>query len=807
MGYDMSSLSRGLGATQIDGSIKTVTTYRGKPRLQLATIPALIKSGRSGSPVWCNNQIAVVGVIDICAEELEHTQGLAIPIDAFNFTGFPISTTYGVLIDVPYLPRYYLPRNEYLNEAKENLLDRKPGKNKICIVGTVGVGKSVLATAIAHDKGVQQEFKDCILWISLGRDREPRSGEGLTQKQIVQWQSKACYSLDKGYPQFDDPNRGKLTLGNILSDRACLLILDDVWDMKQIEMFDALGQNCAMLITTRCANIVKNFRGYKIYLSKLSEKDAINLLAKWAGQEVESLPEEAYDIAEACGSLPVNLAAIGASLRGEYLDTNRWRSVLDDIRSPSRLKKIESMIPQYPYSDSLVTVQVSIEALERKVQILFLELAVFPENTPIPEEVLINYWSYLQLQENDIKDIINLIVDRSLAQRDQYGRINLHELYFDYIRSQVKNLQALHRRFLGSNFERTKNGQWCTLLDDGYIYAHLVWHMQNAGFIQKIHDLLIEETSRHENGWYEVRESAGQTAGFIDDVSIAWQLAEETSELAIKKGDLAPSVGLEIRYALILSSINSLAQNLPRALLIGLVDSCIWTPNQGLTYASHIPDARSRSKTLIELGHSLKDEQIKNEAFKKAELSDKESPFRWQLDNDFVWYMEHLRKDTFFGQINLNTDRSTEKQLEAALNAALELENSYWRAAALAELADNFSGEKRNDILKKALAAARKINDQASRNKTIEILEISRNKTGEVLNAAGKKRQNNLDPQRVKVYHEWRDNLHKLAHDSRENLLKKFDDYDFRTKFIILGGEQAIAEVMKAVVDVGFWWP
>ena len=69
--------------------------------------------------------------------------------------------------------------------------------------------------------------------------------------------------------------------------------------------------------------------------------------------------------------------------------------------------------------------------------------------------------------------------------------------------------------------KKTQNGLWHSLDDDGYIYNQLIWHLEKAGKIEEIHQLLREETSQGANGWYSKCEKEGKTANFVKDVSKA----------------------------------------------------------------------------------------------------------------------------------------------------------------------------------------------------------------------------------------------------------------------------------------------
>lgn len=133
--------------------------------------------------------------------------------------------------------------------------------------------------------------------------------------------------------------------------------------------------------------------------------------------------------------------------------------------------------------------------------------------------------------------------------------------------------------------QHTQNDLWHTLPDDGYIHNHLTWHFQQAQQEEQIHALLREETEKGRNGWCQACEQLGQTAGFLEDVNLAWTLAEQNQ-----------NIGLQCRYALMLSSFNSLAKNISKKLLIELIQYGLWSPGQGVAYARQIPDPKKRTR-------------------------------------------------------------------------------------------------------------------------------------------------------------------------------------------------------------------
>jgi len=350
--------------------------------------------------------------------------------------------TRGKLIAVPDLPPHFLPRSDDLEPLKAAVLtdvDRPVvvtgTTRKVGLQGMGGIGKSVLAAVLARDDEVRHVFSDGVLWVTISR--EP----ALTLRQ-----SQLAETLGDSPRSFEDVQQGRARLSELLADKACLLILDDVWQAKHAEAFDALGPRCRMLITTRDAGLITALGAAEHRLDVLSDEQALTLLAEWAGQAVETLPPEARDVARECGNLPLALAMIGATVRGK---PDRWGNALHRLRSAD-LEKIRRQFPNYPYPDLMRAIQASVEALASDVQARYLDFAVFPEDTPIPEAVLQTFWEPEGLDEYDTQDVVDALVDRSLARRDESGYLSLHDLQFDYVRKQAGDLPALHNRLLSA---------------------------------------------------------------------------------------------------------------------------------------------------------------------------------------------------------------------------------------------------------------------------------------------------------------------------------------------------------------------
>ncbi|MBW4478464.1 MAG: hypothetical protein KME54_16760 [Tolypothrix brevis GSE-NOS-MK-07-07A] len=390
------------------------------------------------------------------------------------------------------------------------------------VQGMGGIGKTVLATALARDEEVRRAFPDGVIWITFGQT-----------PQILTLQSDVVEALGDKQASFTEINSGKTQLRKLLTDKACLLILDDVWNLEHVSAFNVLEKRSQMLITTRDAGIITGLGAEEYQLSILNQQQALDLLADWANQAVDKLPPIALEVAHECGYLPLALSIVGAMMRGK--PTNRWQNVLEKLRCAD-LDKIRQQFPDYPYPDLLKAIQVSVEALEPEKRERYLDFAVFPEDTPIPEAVLQTFWEPLGLNKFDTEDVINKLVSKSLASWDEKGNLSLHDLQFDYVRKQIPPtplkkggydleipqtsqdmrsyekdgyisntplkrgspqaggsyaLSSLHDRLLNAYTQKYPNG-WHSLENDGYIFQNLAHHLIKAGRATELQQLLLD---------------------------------------------------------------------------------------------------------------------------------------------------------------------------------------------------------------------------------------------------------------------------------------------------------------------------
>jgi predicted Ser/Thr protein kinase len=100
--------------------------------------------------------------------------------------------------------------------------------------------------------------------------------------------------------------------------------------------------------------------------------------------------------------------------------------------------------------------------------------------------------------------------------------------------------------------------------------------------------------------WYNVRLALdGTGVGYLADVEHAWRAAERSVSEALRRGDPAEDLDLEIQCALCWASVQEVMRNVPEGLMRELVKRGIWTVALGLARANQIAQPRQRAQTLL----------------------------------------------------------------------------------------------------------------------------------------------------------------------------------------------------------------
>lgn len=380
----------------------------------------------------------------------------------------------GPLVGVPRLPTPYLERPGRLDALRARVLidayepvDLQPDQRITSITGMGGVGKTVLAAALAQTPEVRRSFADGVFWIAVGRD--VGTLRALTRTGIAVG--------DEGIQGYAGVAEARLLLGKTLAKMNCLIVLDDVWQVDVAEALQtASSKNVRILLTGRKRNLFASAGVHEVAVDELTDDEALDLLAAWTNTCREQLPVEAAEIAKGCGNLPLALAMIGATIRRQ---PDRWAYALARLRRAD-LSKIDQRLPDYAYETLDRAMLVSYEELNGDQQRKYLDFVAIPEDAAAPASMMSTWWTQEGTDPLEVTRVLDDLVDRSLLRVDERQQYTLHDVQRDFLVMRTTDEPALHVRWLKAFAAQTPGG-WATAADDGYLFDHLGYHLRRAG--------------------------------------------------------------------------------------------------------------------------------------------------------------------------------------------------------------------------------------------------------------------------------------------------------------------------------------
>jgi hypothetical protein len=372
------------------------------------------------------------------------------------------------------LPPTYVPREDLLVEVRAKLLTESPNVALISAVpsrptalhGMGGIGKTVMGRALCDDPVVQAAFPDGILWASLGKD----ATESDVIERMREWVTALGGTVSESVPGL---NTLKVRLGGLLETRACLLIVDDVWQYTLADNFRVGGLHCRLVITTRDSEVAQALGASVQPIPLMTEDEAVALLTSWTEGALAGVDSDINKkIVNRLGRLPLAVKLAGAQLRRR--NPEEW------LRS-FEVSKLRSRRPEDIHDNLEQTFKLSLEDLEENVQHLYAALVIFKKDEAIPEAGIIRLWEGLGgLVIEQTSELIDDLASRALLQvsTDSPRTVVLHDLLRDLIGAKLEDRIEVVHGILLEAYARTKRGEgWHTAPDDGYLYTHLAYHL------------------------------------------------------------------------------------------------------------------------------------------------------------------------------------------------------------------------------------------------------------------------------------------------------------------------------------------
>ncbi|NEZ54584.1 NB-ARC domain-containing protein [Adonisia turfae] len=337
---------------------------------------------------------------------------------------------WGIPLQMPPLPEHFVERPEHQDKVKEQLLcdDKKTFGTLVvsAIYGLGGIGKSVLASKLAHDDEVQARFADGILWSTLGQNPD-----------ILPLLSGWIQALGDHDYKPTAVEAASNHLRTLLYDKKALLVVDDVWNPAHLEPFRVGGNGCCVLVTTRQAKIPE---AHKYSLNVMTPEQALELMTQKLKEELSAEDrQQALDFAARVGYLPLALELAASQIEEGVTWTELFEDFQDEVVRLEALdlygrEDIPDDAKRRKYSltacFNLSLKQLSAEQLRQ-----FAWLGIVPEDVSLTQEMAVMLWQVSKRQAGSILRTFSskalLLLGAKQAGPEARRTFRMHDLMHD----------------------------------------------------------------------------------------------------------------------------------------------------------------------------------------------------------------------------------------------------------------------------------------------------------------------------------------------------------------------------------------
>ncbi|KAL3016931.1 hypothetical protein AAZX31_06G244100 [Glycine max] len=282
------------------------------------------------------------------------------------------------------------------------------------ITGMGGIGKSTLGRALYER--ISHQFNSRCYIDDVSKLYQGYGTLGVQKELLSQ-------SLNERNLEICNVSNGTLLVWERLSNAKALIVLDNVDQHKQLDMFTGgrndllgkcLGKGSIVIIISRDQQILKAHGVDVIYrVEPLNDNDALRLFCKKAFKNncmMSDFEKLTYHVLSHCKGHPLAIEVLGSSLFGK--DVSHWGSALVSLRE----KKSKSIMD---------VLRISFDQLEDTHKEIFLDIACFFNHFVVKfvKEVL-------DFRGFNPEYGLQVLVDKSLITMDS-RQIQMHDLLCD----------------------------------------------------------------------------------------------------------------------------------------------------------------------------------------------------------------------------------------------------------------------------------------------------------------------------------------------------------------------------------------
>lgn len=194
----------------------------------------------------------------------------------------------------------------YLEEAADAETDNAA---MLFLSGMAGVGKTAIATILAHDPVVEEHYPDGTLWAELGPNPD-----------LMTWLATWGEQLGTDLTSYNTLEARSLALGTLVHHKKILFVFDDVWHAADVRPLLVASAQSQVLITTRDSQLSTLLGGkvsthYRI--NPLTETEGLALIKELVPQAVEKEADTARELITHLGGLPLSIILAGQTVASE----------------------------------------------------------------------------------------------------------------------------------------------------------------------------------------------------------------------------------------------------------------------------------------------------------------------------------------------------------------------------------------------------------------------------------------------------------------------------------------------------------
>lgn len=639
---------------------------------------------------------------------------------------------------VPCLPDEFVHRHDVERRILDRLLDDdglSPRAGRTALVGTGGFGKTTLAQAVCSTPEVIEAFKDGVLWLELG--------EEANEATVTQKLNEAVEAL--GGVSANTQSEASRRLADLLRERDCLIILDDIWQGYLIESFLTDAEDSerpykgrrAWLLTAREPAEVSRYlteAAGLIEVGEMETSEAAELLAKYVTNDIYPLSTSQLDelaaLATQLGEWPLLIVLSGYELRQELVLEAAFEKALIWLREGLEEEGFTTFDrgsdtdpAKWRHQALSANVALSLRRFSSDETQRLLELSIFPSDSNIPTSAVYRLWEKTSesapLSSRRVQKLLRRFNGPFLRFDLATETIHFHDVMRSYLEELLGKdaHRAAHNALLAAY--NPKGQPWHTIDDRGYLYSFLAYHLHEAGREDELQALFADQNWMHAR---VVRDGYTYT-GYLQDLNVAWeQVAYRTALKQINAGNEPTTLADCVRYSLIHTSINSLAGNFVPELVARAVEAGEWSADRALAIARQIADKQKRRQLYLLLlqTHRLTspEEQIAQQNALETSLA---MAIKGMEENHLrvlrPFQVSHAtirpRNPYEASQAKMMAELIPHLKgkwricaLRRGLEGVQEIADGYWQATAIAALVPYLSGEQRTDILRQGLEAA-----------------------------------------------------------------------------------------------------